>query len=297
MWGRAFHVCLYIYGKWYTFHISLALNSTHIKSEAPNLISSFNLNQIVIILSFTNWQHCRSVFCAYEEEHFTYTYVYSKRYTSHSFWLSILHTSTSIWSVFCTLLTINIKLKVSIKFRASEMICVEIESQKSMKCVLFAVKCICICEMLFLAWTEHTSTMSSVSKIQDSDYLHQVKGAVKVWSFRDDMCRIESHKAMKCVPFAVNVYENSVGLSSPTNPKPKGQPFISLPAQANLTQWKAEPLRCLTLRTRGGHVDEKIVPWELSLPPKYAYVKYSSSHVQNTLQPHCQFNEIQDYDY
>ena len=65
------------------------------------------------------------------------------------------------------------------------------------------------------------------------------------------MCRIESEEAMKCVPFTVNVYENSVGLSS-TNPKPKGQPSISLPAQANLIQQKAEPLRCLALRTRGG---------------------------------------------
>ena len=42
------------------------------------------------------------------------------------------------------------------------------------------------------------------------------------------------------------------GLSSTTNPKPKGQPSISLPVQANLTQQKAEPLRCLALRTRGG---------------------------------------------
>ena len=48
------------------------------------------------------------------------------------------------------------------------------------------------------------------------------------------------------------MHENSVGLSSTTNPKPKGQPSISLPAQANLTQQKAEPLRCLALRTRGG---------------------------------------------
>ena len=46
-------------------------------------------------------------------------------------------------------------------------------------------------------------------------------------------------------------HENSVGLSSTTNPNPKGQPSISLPAQANLTQQKAEPLRCLALRTRG----------------------------------------------
>ena len=58
-----------------------------------------------------------------------------------------------------------------------------------------------------------------------------------------------------CTVFTVNEYKNSVGLSSPTNPKPKGQPSISLPAQANLTQQKAEPLRCLALRTRGGHVD------------------------------------------
>ena len=45
--------------------------------------------------------------------------------------------------------------------------------------------------------------------------------------------------------------QKAVGLSSTTNPKPKGQPSISLPAQANLTQQKAEPLRCLALRTRG----------------------------------------------
>ena len=63
-----------------------------------------------------------------------------------------------------------------------------------------------ICEMLFLTCTEHTSTMSPVSETQDSDYLHQVKGAVKVWSFRDGMCSIESQKDMKCVPFAINVY-------------------------------------------------------------------------------------------
>ena len=36
------------------------------------------------------------------------------------------------------------------------------------------------------------------------------------------------------------LHENSVGLSSATNPKPKGQPSISLPVQANLTQQKAE---------------------------------------------------------
>ena len=64
----------------------------------------------------------------------------------------------------------------------------------------------------------------------------------------------------------IHPHENSVGLSSTTNPKPKGQPSISLPAQANLTQQKAEPLRCLALRTRGGRLKSSFVPWELSLP-------------------------------
>ena len=47
--------------------------------------------------------------------------------------------------------------------------------------------------------------MSPVNETQDYDYYHQVRGADQIWSFRDDMCRIESQKAMKCVPFAVNV--------------------------------------------------------------------------------------------
>ena len=59
--------------------------------------------------------------------------------------------------------------------------------------------------MLILTCTEHTSTMSPVNEAKDYDYLHQVKGAVKIWSFRDDMCRIEIQKAMKYVPFAVNI--------------------------------------------------------------------------------------------
>ena len=53
--------------------------------------------------------------------------------------------------------------------------------------------------MLFLTCTEHISTMSPVSETKDYDYLHQVKGAVKIWSFRDDMFRIEIQKDMKCI--------------------------------------------------------------------------------------------------
>ena len=44
-----------------------------------------------------------------------------------------------------------------------------IESQRAMKCEPFAIK-VCICEMLFLTCTEHTSTMSPVNESQDYDY-------------------------------------------------------------------------------------------------------------------------------
>ena len=58
--------------------------------------------------------------------------------------------------------------------------------------------------------------------------------------------------------------------SSTTNPKPKGQPSISLPAQANLTQQKAEPLRCLALRTRGGRLKRALLSHGNSpYPPKW----------------------------
>ena len=52
--------------------------------------------------------------------------------------------------------------------------------------------------MLFLACTEHTSTMSPVIETQDYDYLHRVKGADQIWSFRDDMCIIESQRYEMC---------------------------------------------------------------------------------------------------
>ena len=53
------------------------------------------------------------------------------------------------------------------------------------------------------------------------------------------------------------IHESSVGLSSTTNPKSS-----PLPAQAKLCQkiqQKAEPLRCLALRTRGGRLHAS--PW------------------------------------
>ena len=67
------------------------------------------------------------------------------------------------------IMTINIMLKVLIKFRASEMMCVELRA-KSYKMCTVCHKCICICEMLFLACTDHTLTKSPVSETQDYDY-------------------------------------------------------------------------------------------------------------------------------
>ena len=77
------------------------------------------------------------------------------------------------------------------------------ESQKTMRCVLFAVN-IYIREMLLLTFIEHTSIVLPVSETQDYDYLIQVKGPVIIWTFRVDMCRIESQRDMKSVPFAIN---------------------------------------------------------------------------------------------
>ena len=139
------------------------------------------------------------------------------------FWFSIsthiISEALNLISIFNLMLIVN---NVQNTLQIEVDLC-RIESLKTMGCVPFAVN-VCIREMLFLTCTEHTSTMSPVSETQDYGYLHLVKGTIKIWSLRDDMCRIESQKAMKCVQFAVNV-----------------------------------------------HV--------------YAYVKCSSSHVQNILQP------------
>ena len=44
-----------------------------------------------------------------------------------------------------------------------------IENLKAMKCVPFALD-VCICEMLFLACTEHTSTRLPVNEAREYDY-------------------------------------------------------------------------------------------------------------------------------
>ena len=47
--------CTCTYGKVCTFRSFLGLNSTQIISEPPNLVSTFFLMLLVIILSFVDW--------------------------------------------------------------------------------------------------------------------------------------------------------------------------------------------------------------------------------------------------
>ena len=81
------HICIYIYYKEYTFHSFLALNSTHINSEAPNLISTFALILILIILSFNNSGDMVEVCSVHVRKSISHIciYIYCKRYTFHSF--------------------------------------------------------------------------------------------------------------------------------------------------------------------------------------------------------------------
>ncbi len=109
------------------------------------------------------------------------------------------------------------------------------------------------------------STFSKVTVPEIHRIVHNVMLLLKLLGM-EDLLTFHFMDPPPQVCIHVHMHENSVGLSSTTNPKPKGQPSISLPAQANLTQQKAEPLRCLALRTRGGRLKSSFVPWELSLP-------------------------------
>ena len=57
--GCSAHVRMsfYVYGNVYPFHSFLAWNSTHIISEASNLVTTFVLMLIVITFSFVDWRH------------------------------------------------------------------------------------------------------------------------------------------------------------------------------------------------------------------------------------------------
>ena len=62
------YINFHMFGKWYTFRSFFPLNSTHIISQASNLISTFVLMLIVIFLSFVDWQHGWGVLCTCEYE-------------------------------------------------------------------------------------------------------------------------------------------------------------------------------------------------------------------------------------
>ena len=91
----------YIYCKRYTFHSFLALNSTHIISEVPNLTSTFVLMLIVIILSFINSGDMVEVCSVHVRKSISHIliYIYGKHtftYTFHSFLaLNSTHISSS----------------------------------------------------------------------------------------------------------------------------------------------------------------------------------------------------------
>ena len=113
-------------------------------------------------------------------------------------------------------------------------------------------------------------------------YVHEWQHKTWTHKLRYTYVNIEIHKLMLSFMGCTNsvcehtvIHENSVGLSSTTNPKPKGQPSISLPAQANLTQQiKAEPLRCLALRTRGGRLKSSFVLCPMGTLPTHRSGSY-----------------------
>ena len=59
------------------------------------------------------------------------------------------------------------------------------------------------------------------------------------------------------------MYESSEGLSSTTNPKPRGNHPSACTGTPRYHQQKG---RYLALRTRGGRLKSSFLQWELSLP-------------------------------
>ena len=80
-----------MYGRVYTFCRFLALSFTHNIHEAPNLISTFVLKLIIIILSFVDWQHGGGVFHTCENELLTCT---AECTHSTGYWPSVSHTTS-----------------------------------------------------------------------------------------------------------------------------------------------------------------------------------------------------------
>ena len=95
---REHFTCTCTYGKRCKFRSFLALNSTRTISEAPNLISTFDLMLIVIVLSFIDWRCGSGVLCTCERE--LYMHLWQTNGASFvAFWLSILHApSLKLWN-------------------------------------------------------------------------------------------------------------------------------------------------------------------------------------------------------
>ena len=74
-----------------------------------------------------------------------------------------------------------------------------IEGQKAIESVHFAehVKC-----SYSRTHNSPQPCRQSCNQTLNYNYQHETKGGSKVWDFRDNVCRIESQKPMKCVHFA-----------------------------------------------------------------------------------------------
>ena len=96
------------------------------------------------------------------------------------------------------IMTISIMIKVLIKFRASETVCVDFRGQKAMKRVPFTI---CTCQKLVHLHT-YTSTMSPINKAQIMIISFKIKVFIKLRA-SEVMFILEAKKAIKCVPFTV----------------------------------------------------------------------------------------------
>ena len=115
-----------------------------------------------------------------------------------------------------------------------------------------------ICEMLFLTCTEHTSTISPVSETQDYGYLNQVKGAVIIWTFRIDMCRIESQKicemctvCRKCICIFEMLFLTCTEYASTMSPELMKLRIMTISIKTKvLIKFGASELICVELRAK-----------------------------------------------
>ena len=121
----------------------------------------------------------------------------------------------------------------------------------------------------------------------------QVKGADQIWSIRDDMCRTESQKAMKCVPFVINVCTCEMLIltctehTSTTSPVNKTQDYDCLDVNKGNDQiWKFRDDMCRI-------ESPKCVPFAIKVCKCEMLFLTCIEHTSTT----SPVNETQDYDY